>query len=201
MIITVASYKGGVAKTTTAVHLATYLQTLAPTLLLDGDDTRNASEWVSSGEGFGFSVADQISAAMLSGSFTHTVIDTGQRPMDTDLRALAKGCHLLVIPAVPAGLDTLGLIQTINALKQANITNYRVLLTKVPPPPETEGVTLRAELTASGIPLFKAEIPRLKAFDKAFAANVPVSLADDPRADRAWQAYEAVGKEIIYGGK
>ena len=40
MIITVTSYKGGVGKTTTAIHLAAYLQTLAPTLLVDGDHGR-----------------------------------------------------------------------------------------------------------------------------------------------------------------
>lgn len=198
MIITVASMKGGVAKTTTAVHLATYLQTLAPTLLLDGDDTRNATEWCSKG-GFGFQVADIVTAAMKAGAASHTVIDTGQRPADTDLIALSEGCHMLVIPAVPSGLDTLGLIQTIKALQAANIKNYRVLLTKVPPPPEQEGATLRAELEAQGIPVLRAEVPRLKAFDKAFSAHLPVSLADDPRAERAWKAYEAVGKEIVYG--
>ena len=66
MIITVASHKGGVGKTTTAVHLAAYLQTLAPTLLLDGDDTRNATAWNENGQGFPFKVADQNSAALLA---------------------------------------------------------------------------------------------------------------------------------------
>ena len=44
MFITVASYKGGVGKTTTAVHLAAYLQTLAATLLIDGDPNRSATK-------------------------------------------------------------------------------------------------------------------------------------------------------------
>jgi hypothetical protein len=48
---------------------------------------------------------------------------------------------------------------------------------------------------------FKAGIPRLKAFDKAFAANVPVSLADDARAERAWQAYEDVGRKLSMESK
>ena len=37
MVISVASYKGGVGKTVTAVHLAAFFQRLGPTLLLDAD--------------------------------------------------------------------------------------------------------------------------------------------------------------------
>src|SRR5882757_3048365 len=102
MIVTVSSMKGGVGKTTTAVHLAAYLQTLAPTLLLDGDDTRNATAWSQRGKGFPFRVADEIQAARLSRDFEHTVIDTGQHPRQVDLKALSDACDLLVIPAVPA---------------------------------------------------------------------------------------------------
>jgi chromosome partitioning protein len=97
----------------------------------------------------------------------------------------------------PTGLDTVGLVQTVKILKACN-ANYRVLLTKVPPPPEPEGLELRAMLAALDVPLFAAEIPRLKAFDKAFHAGVTVGeVKDDRRARRAWEAYQAVGKEII----
>ncbi len=197
MIVTVASHKGGVGKTTTAVHLAAYLQTLAPTLLLDGDDTRNATAWSQRGRGFPFRIADEVQAARLARNFTHTVIDTGQRPKQVDLKALAEGCDLLIIPAVPASLDTDGLVLTLQALQELGQPNYRVLLTKVPPHPEPEGAQLRTELAAQDIPLFETDIPRLKAFEKAAAAGVSVCDVDDPRAKRAWKAYAAVGKELL----
>src|SRR6476469_8100129 len=170
MIVTVASHKGGVGKTTTAVHLAAYLQTLAPTLLLDGDDTRNATAWSKRGKGFPFKVADEVQAARYARDYTHTVIDTGQRPKQVDLKVLSEGCDLLVIPAVPASLDTDGLVLMLQALYDIGSDRYRVLLTKVPPPPEPDGPQLRTALTAQGVPLFGAGIPRLKAFEKAAAA-------------------------------
>jgi chromosome partitioning protein len=203
MIVTVASYKGGVGKTTTAVHLAAYLQTLAPTLLLDGDDTRNATSWSQRGKGFPFKVADEVQAARYARDFTHTVIDTGQRPKQVDLKVLSEGCDLLVIPAVPASLDTDGLVLTLQALEDIGSDRYRVLLVKVPPPPEPEGPQLRADLTTQGIPLFAVDIPRLKAFEKAAAAGVPVYDVKDANATRAWKAYQAAGKELLTyaGGK
>jgi chromosome partitioning protein len=203
MIVTVASYKGGVGKTTTAVHLAAYLQTLAPTLLLDGDDTRNATAWSQRGKGFPFKVADEVQAARFARDFAHTVIDTGQRPKQVDLKVLSEGCDLLVVPAVPASLDTDGLVLTLQALADIGNDRYRVLLVKVPPPPEPEGPQLRADLTAQGIPLFAVDIPRLKAFEKAAAAGVPVYDAKDTNAMRAWKAYQAAGKELLTyaGGK
>jgi chromosome partitioning protein len=201
LIITVASYKGGVAKTTTAVHLAAYLQTLAPTLLLDGDDTRNATSWSQRGKGFSFRVADEVQAARLARNYEHTVIDTGQRPKQVDLKALAEGCDILVIPAVPASLDTDGLVLTLEAMHKIGASRFKVLLTKVPPLPEPEGQQLRSELIAQNIPLFSVDIPRLKAFEKAASAGVTVDQVDDPRAKRAWTAYVAVGKEIVNGAK
>src|ERR1035441_5562401 len=117
MHVAIASFKGGVGKTTTAIHIAAYLQTLAPTLLLDGDATRNATEWAQRGPGLPYRIADIRSAMKLGKEFTHSVIDTGQRPSDADLRALTEGCALLIIPAVPATMDSDGLRQTIEALQ------------------------------------------------------------------------------------
>ena len=196
MFVTVASYKGGVGKTTTAVHLAAFLQKLGPTLLIDGDPNRSATGWAKRGH-LPFTVVDKEEGTFHAAKYTHVVIDTEARAGQADFEVLARGCDLLVIPSVPATLDTDALVLTLGAARQLAPNKYRVLLTKVPPAPEPEGPQLRGVLTSQKIPVFSSEIPRLKSFEKAAAEGVAVYDVHDPRAVRAWEAYDQVGKEIM----
>ena len=197
MFITVASYKGGVGKTTTAVHLAAYLQKLAPTLLIDGDPNRSSLVWAKNGK-LPFTVVDKEEGPFHARNYQHVVIDTEARAGQADFEVLARGCDLLVIPSgIPATLEINALVLTLGVASQLASHKYRVLLTLVPPSDEKETAELRGILDRQRIPRFKAEIPDLKAFRKATREGVPVSAVHDPRAPRAWQAYAATGKEII----
>jgi chromosome partitioning protein len=202
MLVGVGNYKGGTAKTTTAVHLATYLQKVGPTLLVDGDGIRSATKWSKRGSGNGlpFKVISHAQMAKHIKNYEHIVIDTEGNPNDDDIRDLASSCDLLVVPAVPESVATDGLTHTLEMLQKLGNENYKVLLTMVPPAPRTEGKLLRQMLEQEKIPLFRSEIPRLAAFEKAAAEGVPVcDVKDDRNSARAWLAYEAVGKELVDG--
>lgn len=196
MILTVASFKGGVGKTTTAVHLAAYLQKKAPTLLIDGDPNRSASKWTTRGE-LPFKIVDERSAARHAREYEHIVIDTEARPNEDDLRALADGCDLLVIPTTPDALALDALLLTVEALEKIGADRYRILLTIIPPKPSRDGDDAREMLRKRGLPVFKGEVRRLVAFQKASLGGVPVYDVSDPRAGQAWEDYEKIGKEIL----
>ncbi|GJG89837.1 chromosome partitioning protein ParA [Gemmatimonadetes bacterium T265] len=195
MIVTVASYKGGVGKTTSAVHLAAYLQQRAPTLLVDGDPNRSATGWARRGA-LPFKVVDERQAARYARDFEHVVIDTEARPDEEDLRALVGGCDLLVIPTTPDALALDALMLTVTALRGLGAVNYRILLTVIPPRPSRDGDEARAMLLQSGLPVFAGGIRRLAAFQKAALSGVPVHTVSDPRAAEAWADYCAIGTQL-----
>jgi chromosome partitioning protein len=196
MIITVASFKGGVGKTTTAVHLATFLNERSPALLIDGDPNRSASGWSRRGE-LPFKVVDERQAARYAKDFSNIVIDTQARPTSEDLEALAGGCDLLIIPTTPDALSLDALTLTVDALKELGTERYRILLTMVPPKPSRDGDEARAMLTEARLPLFSSNIRRLSAFQKAALMGVPVSFVKgDPRAASGWEDYCNVGAEL-----
>ena len=196
MIITIASFKGGVGKTTTAVHISAYLQKKKPTLLIDGDPNRSASAYSKRGQ-LPFSIVDERGAAKHARDYEHIVIDTEARPDEDDLRSLANSCDLLIIPTTPDAMAIDALLLTIEALKRVNAGNYKILLTVVPPKPNRDGEEARKMLLANKLPVFKSEINRLIAFQKASLAGVPVYEIKEPRADVAWKAYQLVGREIL----
>ena len=196
MIVTVASFKGGVGKTTTAVHLAEYLRSEAPTALIDGDPNRSATGWAKRGA-LPFPVVDERQAAKVARDFTHLVIDTQARPAREDLQALADGCDLLILPSTPDALGLDALILTVDALRSLHSDRFRILLTMLPPKPSRDGDEARALLTGAGLPLFAGSIRRLVAFQKAALAGVPVCAIGDARARDAWSDYAAIGKEIL----
>jgi len=195
MIITVVGFKGGVGKTTSAVHLAAYMQQNASTLLIDGDPNRSATNWARRGE-LPFKVVDERQAARYARDHEHVVIDTQARPGQEDLRVLADGCDMLVIPTTPDALALDALLQTVEALKPLG-ASYRILLTMIPPKPSRDGEDARAMLSDAELPLFRNSIRRLVAFQKAALAGVPIYKADDPRARIGWGDYQRIGEEIL----
>lgn len=196
MIVTVTSFKGGVGKTTTAIHLATFLQGQAETLLIDADPNRSSLGWASRGE-LPFPVIDEWHPDALSADFQHIVIDTQARPVQDDLATLAANCDLLVLPTTADIMALEALVLTVNTLRTIPTARYRILLTSMPPKPTKAEVEVRSLLAETQLPVFHQGIRRYSAYQKAAKAGVPVYAVKDPKAETAWQDYEAVGRELL----
>lgn len=196
MILTIASLKGGVGKTTTAVHLSAYLAQIAPTLLIDGDQNRSALQWASQGH-LPFTVVDEDDAAAQAPEYRHVVIDTAARPDPEALAALAKASDLLIVPTTPGVLSISTLLPMVGVLRDVGSSRYKVLLTMTPTNHRSSVTSeARAALDGAGLPLFAGDIRFYTAFEHAVVGGVVVRDLDYGNSDKAWADYEAIGKEV-----
>jgi chromosome partitioning protein len=192
-IITVTGYKGGVGKSTTAIHLATFFSEFGKTLLVDGDLNRTSIAWAQRGE-FPFEVVSQQKAMKAIAGKDYVVIDTPARPDSDELEELADGCDLLILPTTPDVVSLDPMMQTARDL--GDQVSYRVLITIVPPYPNKEGGIMKQELQKADIPIFNTLIRRTTGYQQAAMKGVPIRDLKNGDLRMAWQDYKDLGKEI-----
>jgi chromosome partitioning protein len=198
MIVTIASNKGGVGKSTTAIHIAAFLQKLAPTLLVDNDPNRSSTGWATRGEnGLPFRVVDVNQSLKVGRDFEHVVFDTKARPDREEMKTLAEGCDLMIVPTTPDAMSIEALMGTVDMLRSINDVKFKILITIIPPYPERDGDEARAMLEANGYPLFASGVREAKAFKQAALAGKLVSEVKSPRAAACWEDYAKVGAELV----
>lgn len=192
-IITVTGYKGGVGKSTTAIHLATFFSELGKTLLVDGDLNRTSLAWADRGE-FPFEVVNQHKAMKVIGGNDYVIFDTPARPDSDELEELAEGCDLLILPTTPDVVSLEPMLETAKDLEGK--VQYRVLITIVPPYPNKEGKVMQQELQECDVPVFNTLIRRTTGYQNAAKQGVPIRDLKTKDAGKSWQDYRDLGKEI-----
>ena len=141
-------------------------------------------------------MVDEKQGVRYARDYEHIVIHTPARPTPEHLKTLAQGCDLLILPSSPDAMALSAMLQMVEALYSLQ-SNYRILLTVIPPAPSKVGAQSRTTIEKAGLPIFKSDIRRLAVFQKAALAGVPVNAIKDPYAKAAWGCYAAVGKEIL----
>jgi chromosome partitioning protein len=203
--IAITSYKGGVGKTTSAIHLAGALVAAGERVLVaDGDANRSALRWAERAQRDGrplpFPVVPERAAARAIQEHhpSLVIIDTAARPSDEDLREIAEGAQLILVPTTCDQLSLEGAastLQAIGALGLSTPPQLAVLLTRVPPAPRRDGDEAAEAMTSVGVRVI-GRVPELVVFQRASEQATLAGHVRHENASRAAAAYAQAAKSL-----
>ena len=121
-IIALANQKGGTGKTTTAVHLAYWLQEKGTVLVVDADAQQSSTTWL-----FDLNLPGEIindpdelfdRLPQLGAEYDFVVVD-GPASISETTRVILTRADLALVPCKPAGLDMHSTNRVIRLIRQA----------------------------------------------------------------------------------
>lgn len=191
MILTFASSKGGVGKSTTCAAVASALALAGDrVLLLDLDQNRTLQRWSKKApiDGLDVSAIEPKDFGSVfrdhanSGEYDHICIDLPGSREVTLFKALARS-DLVIIPAQASEPDLREALVVASDVRDVRETTarpipYRLLLTKVYPLRTRVTDFAYAELARLGLPLFRTALVERSAYREMFLNGQPPTVTE-----------------------
>jgi chromosome partitioning protein len=208
MIISVQNQKGGVGKTTLAIHIAHALVLSGGTvMLIDADPQGSARDWAAAREGkppFAVVGLDRPTIhrdlPAIAQNYTHVVIDGP--PRVTELaRSAIIAADIVIIPVQPSPYDVWAAQEVVNLIKEASVfkeslksvfvINRKIVNTAI-------GRDVTEALAGFEIPVLRSHICQRVAFAESAATGQTV-FETEPKGSAAKEA-KAVVEELLEVG-